>query len=93
MQFLWQDIDPDRDTIYNGAVEAGLTLLGSGAAFAAGYINIERFDRWSVWVLSLCSAAMGGVLLWGTLTAFVWSSYVAYMLVGMATHFMVTVAR
>lgn len=92
VQFLWLVIDPERSALLNGAVEAVLTLLGAAAAFAAGYINIERFDRWSFWVLSLVSAAMGGLLLWGTLTADVWSSYAAYVLFGTATHFMVTVA-
>lgn len=92
VQFLWLAIDPERSALYNGAVEAVLTLLGAAAAFAAGYINIERFDRWSFWVLSLVSAAMSGLLLWGTLTADVWSSYAAYVLFGTATHFMVTVA-
>lgn len=93
MQFLWQAIDNERDTLFNGAVEAALTLLGAGAAFGAGYLNVERFDRWSMWVLSFVSIVMGGVMLWGTLTAYVWSSYVAYVLFGMATHFMVTLAR
>lgn len=92
VQFLWQAIDPDRDALFNGAVEATLTLLGAAAAFAAGYINIDHFDRWSFWVLSLVSAAMGGLLLWGTLASDVWSSYAAYVLFGTATHFMVTVA-
>lgn len=92
VQFLWLEIDPDRDAIYNGAVEAVLTLLGAAAAFAAGYINLERFERWSGWVLALVSAAMGGVLLGGTLTTELWGSYVAYVLFGTATHFMVTMA-
>lgn len=93
MQFLWQAIDGEGGTLLNGAVEAALALLGSAAAFGAGYLNVERFDRWSMWVLSLVSMVMGSVLLCGTLTTNVWSSYVAYVLFGMATHFMITLAR
>lgn len=93
VQFLWQAIDVTSEPLFNGAAEAALTLLGAVAAFGAGYLNVERFDRWSIWVLSLVSTAMGGILLWGTLTADVLSSYVAYVLFGMATHFMITLAR
>lgn len=93
VQFLWQDIFPNQDVIYNGAVEAALTLCGAAGAFAAGFINNDRFDRWSFWVLSLVSLVMGGILLGGTLTTYIWVSYGAYVLFGTATHFMVTIAR
>lgn len=94
MQFLWQDINPgDETAIYNGAVEAVLTLCGAASAFAAGFINNGRFDRWSFWVLAIVSGFMGGILILGTLTDIVWVSYLSYVLFGTATHFMVTVAR
>lgn len=93
MQFLWRDIYPNQIDIYNGAVEAALTICGAAGAFLAGFINNGRFDRWSFWVLALVSCLMGGILLVGTLTQSVWVSYVTYVLFGTATHFMVTIAR
>lgn len=93
MQFLWQAINPNVDQIFNGAVEAALTLFGALGAFAAGFINNGRFDRWSFFILSLVSIFMGGILLGGTLTSDVWVSYVSYVLFGTATHFMITIAR
>lgn len=74
-------------------VEAALTICGAAGAFAAGFINNGRFERWSLWVLSIVSCLMGAILLSGTLTPNVWVSYSAYVLFGTATHFMVTIAR
>lgn len=93
MQLLWRVINPDHENVWNGAVEATLTLLGVAGAFAAGFINNKRFEAWNRWVLTVCSATLGGVLLWGTLTDSVWISYVAYVIFGMLMHFMVTLAR
>lgn len=92
-QFLWVTINPDHENVYNGGVEAILTLLGVAGAFAAGLIDSKRYERWNLWVLTLCSLLMGGVLLWGTWTDSIWVSYVAYIVFGMLMHFMVTVAR
>lgn len=92
IQFLWQTINPDHQNVYNGAVEAVLTLLGALGAVGAGYITSKRFEAMNLWVLTVCSAIQGGVLLWSTLTDSVWTSYVAYVIFGMMTHFMVTTA-
>lgn len=93
IQFLWQQINPDHENIYNGAVEALLTLLGALGAFAAGYLDSKRFDRWDLWLLTLCSAIEGCTLIWGALTDSVWVSYVAYVIFGTIYYFMITVAR
>lgn len=93
IQFLWQQINPNHENIYNGAVEASLTLLGVGGAFAAGYINSKKFDRLDLWILASCSAIEGGLLLWGALTDSVWVSYITYVIFGMFYYFMITVAR
>lgn len=92
-QFLWQTINPDHANVFNGAVEAMLTLLSVAGAFAAGFIKSKRFEAYNVWVLTVCSALQGGVLLWGTLTDSVWIAYIGYVIFGVLTHFMVTLAR
>lgn len=95
MQLLWHDINPgmEQENLYNGAVEAALTLLGVGGAMLAGFINNERIKKWDVWILATCSAIEGLLLLWAALSAEVWGAYVAYILFGMLYHFMITVAR
>lgn len=93
MQFLWQQINPNHANIYNGAVEALLTILGALGAFAAGYFDSKKFNRWNLWILTLCSAIEGCALIWGALTDSVWISYVAYVIFGTIYHFMITVAR
>lgn len=93
IQFLWQQINPDHENVYNGAVEALLTLLGVGGAFIAGYMNSKKFERFELWLLTLCSVLEGLLLLGGALTNSVWTSYVTYVIFGMLFHFMITVAR
>lgn len=74
-------------------MEALLTLLGALGAFAAGHLDSKKFDRWDLWILTLCSAVEGCVLIWGALTDSVWISYVAYIIFGTIYYFMITVAR
>lgn len=92
-QYLWVTINPEHQNVYNGAVEAVLTLLGAAGAFAAGFIDSKRYERWNLWVLTVCSTLLGGVLLWGTWGNSIWIAYASYIIFGMLTHFMVTVAR
>lgn len=93
VQLLWQQIEPNNEYLYNGAVEAVLTLLGALGAFAAGFLNSKKFDRWDLWVLTGCSALEGGFILWAALTDSLWVAYVMYILFGTLYHFMITVAR
>lgn len=93
IQLLWQEISPTQENVFNGAVEALLTLLGAGGAFVAGFINNKKFERWDMWILAGCSAINGGILLWGALTEIVWISYGSYVVFGVLYHFMITVAR
>lgn len=90
---LWHEINPTQENIYNGAIEAALTLLGVGGAVTAGYINNDLLKRFDLWILTGCSAIEGGLLIWAALTNEVWISYVTYVLFGMLYHFMITVAR
>lgn len=93
IQFLWQQINPNHENVWNGAVEALLTLLGVGGAFLAGYMNSKKFERFELWMLTICSVLEGLLLLAGALTDSVWTSYITYVIFGMLFHFMITVAR
>lgn len=58
-QHLWQQIDPNLENFYNGAVEAALTFVGALSAFLAGNIKSLYFEKFSMWILTLCSLIEG----------------------------------
>lgn len=93
IQFLWQQTNPEHENVYNGAVEAMLTLLGALGAISAGYLDSKKYEKWNLWILTVCSALEGFFLLWAALTNSIWISYVMYVLFGILFHFMITVAR
>lgn len=79
--------------MYNGAVEAALTLLGAVGALAAGFLDSKQFKRYDMCILTVCSAIEGGLLIWAACTNSLTVCYVVYVLFGMLYHFMITVAR
>lgn len=82
-----------EENLFNGAVEAALTLLGAIGAFAAGLLDSKRFNRFDIWILTALTTCEGVLLLWGARTQSLYVSYVVYVLFGMIYHFMITVAR
>lgn len=93
MQLLWKEIDATETDLYNGAVEAAITLLGAVGAFLAGLLNNNKFKRYEIWILTIFTVIEAALLLWSGLTTSLWSCYFAYVLFGTIYHFMVTVAR
>lgn len=93
VQPLWYAIDPDRESIYNGAAEALVTLFGATAALLAGLLNQKHVERFDVWILTTCSVVQGGVLLLAALTTNIFVSYAMYILFGALYHFMITITR
>lgn len=90
---MWHDINPTQENVFNGGVEALLTLLGAGGAFLAGFINNQKFEQWDMLILAGCTAINGGIILWAALTETIWISYGAYIFFGVLYHFMITVAK
>lgn len=80
--------------IWNGAVEACITLLGAGVALLAGYLHSEKLSRrqilWSLVVLSICE---GCSILLASQTPYRNVSYVGYLLFCVLYSFTITVAR
>lgn len=93
MQLLWKEIDATETDLYNGAVEAAITLLGAVSAFAAGLLDNQRYKRHEIWILTVFTMIEAALLLWSALTHSLWSCYVAYVLFGTIYHFMITIAR
>lgn len=79
--------------LYNGAVEALITLLGAISAFVAGYLESKKFRQYEIWILTFLTLIEGILLLWSALTPNLLCCYTAYILFGMIYHFMITIAR
>lgn len=93
VQILWQYIDPDSKDVYNGGVEAILTLLGACGAILAGSINMKIYEKFSMWILSFCALLEGSLILISAYTADVYVAYAMYISFGVLYNFMITLIR
>ncbi|XP_062565280.1 thiamine transporter 1-like [Armigeres subalbatus] len=92
VQALWSEVDPDQPPIWNGAVEATLTLLGAVVSLLAGYIHSGFLQpRSSLFALSLLSIGQGGAILLATMTSNLYISYIGYIVFGVLYAFTITV--
>lgn len=90
VQVLWLDIDSKNS--YNGAVEATLTLFGAISCLVAGFISSEMFEKFDMWILTLCSLVEGIFIIISSQTNSIWIAYCAYVLFGVVYMFMITLA-
>lgn len=91
MQPLWAVIQTDADqTIYNGATEAVLTLLGFGGALLAGIMHVD-WKHIGELVLAVGSILAGSMMLISSQTELIFVSYVCYVVFGAVYHFMITI--
>lgn len=92
MQPLWQFIIGDNNqTLYNGLVEAILTIFGFFAALLVGFINVD-WSKHGKFLLVFCSASQGLIVIWGATTDNVNICYFCYILFSVFYHFTITVA-
>lgn len=92
MQPLWtQIVDDPSKPIYNGAVEAVLTILGFMGTLFAGVLKCNWEIKGEL-ALVLSSLAEGFVLLYASRTTYVVHSYICYVVFGALFHFMITIA-
>ncbi|XP_062550418.1 folate-like transporter 3 [Armigeres subalbatus] len=92
VQLLWQQIDQEQEYLFNGGAEALLTLLGAISAMAAGYVANRIFEEWALWILTVCSALQGGLILYSGFSTNIWAAYTVYILFGALYMFMITMA-
>lgn len=95
IQVLWTTIDSGPEVIWNGAVEALITLLGASVALLAGYMHADALNNrrrvlWSLVVLSIFEAA---AILLAALTPHRNVSYIGYLVFCVLYSFTITVAR
>lgn len=92
MQPLWTEIGSNTNQkIYNGAVEAALTLLGFLGALLGGVFKTDWKHKGEL-VLSICSILCGALLIISSQAKIVVISYICYVIFGGLYHFMITIA-
>uniref|UniRef100_A0A182W031 Uncharacterized protein n=1 Tax=Anopheles minimus TaxID=112268 RepID=A0A182W031_9DIPT len=92
VQALWSSIDETQPAVWNGAVEAALTLLGAIVSLLAGYLHSGFLKpRTSLLSLALLSFAAGGAMLLATKTGSLIVSYIGYMIFCVLYAFAITV--
>ncbi|XP_044726643.1 thiamine transporter 1 [Chrysoperla carnea] len=92
MQVFWGDIVGENDhQIYNGGVEALLTILSATAALVAGILTVN-WTKYGELTLGLCTMLAGSILLCATIYKEIFVSYVAYVVFGTLYQFLITVA-
>lgn len=93
VQLLWSSIDGESHILYNGGVEAILTLLGACGALLAGSLNIQIYEKFSMWILSFCALLEGSLILISAYTNDVFVAYAMYISFGVLYNFMITLIR
>ncbi|XP_076271502.1 thiamine transporter 1-like isoform X3 [Rhynchophorus ferrugineus] len=92
MQPLWTAIVNDQSQqIYNGAVEAILTVLGFLGALLAGVMKVDWKTRGEL-ALTCCSLLQGFIMLISSQTPYVYVSYICYIVFGGLYHLTITIA-
>ncbi|XP_077296296.1 thiamine transporter 1-like [Arctopsyche grandis] len=91
IQLLWIDVEPEQENIYNGVVEAILTVLGACGALLGG---LKRFENKNVYNIlpAFAAAIQAGAVLAACFAPAVWLSYVGYIFLGIIYHYMITIA-
>lgn len=92
-QPLWYFIEPERETLFNGFAEAGLTLFGALGALLAAKLNQKFVEKFAIWVMVACALGEGAVVMVTGRSSTVFLSYAMYIFVGAIYYFMVTVCR
>ncbi|XP_052902258.1 thiamine transporter 2-like [Anopheles moucheti] len=92
VQALWSSIDETQPAVWNGAVEAAVTLLGAIVSLLAGYLHSGFLKPCtSLLALALLSFAAGGAMLLATNTGNLIVSYIGYMIFCVLYAFAITV--
>lgn len=92
VQALWSSIDETQPAVWNGAVEAAVTLLGAIVSLLAGYLHSGFLKpRTSLLALAVLSFAAGGAMFLATKTSDLIVSYLGYMIFCVLYAFAITV--
>ncbi|KAH8382296.1 hypothetical protein KR009_002774 [Drosophila setifemur] len=93
MQVVWKSFENEPTIVWNGGVDAALTLLSAVFALLAGYFHAGRLStRTSLLSMALLSILEGGCVLLSCWTSNIYLSYLGYVLYGGFFAFSITVA-
>ncbi|CAO1408549.1 unnamed protein product [Diamesa tonsa] len=94
IQLLWQDIDDTQEVIWNGAVEAILTILGAVFTLVAGkfHVNMLWKRQKIIIVLVTLTIAQGIAVIIAAQSSTLLSCYIAYVCFGVLYCFGITIA-
>ncbi|KAH8334696.1 hypothetical protein KR074_003980 [Drosophila pseudoananassae] len=93
MQVLWKSFENEPTIVWNGAVDAALTLLSAIFALLAGYFHAGRLStKLSLLSMAFLSILQGGCVLLACWTNNIYLSYLGYTLYGGLFAFTITVA-
>ncbi|KAH8295106.1 hypothetical protein KR018_007213 [Drosophila ironensis] len=93
MQVAWNSFEDKPTVVWNGAVDAALTLLSAVFALIAGYFHAGRLQpRTSLILMALLSVLEGCCVLLSCWTSNIYLSYLGFVLYGGLFAFAITVA-
>ena len=94
IQLLWQEIDGNQGLIWNGAVEAILTILGAVFTLLAGkfHMNMLLKRQKIIIILVFLSFAQGIAVIFAAKSLTLLSCYIAYVCFGVLYCFGITIA-
>ncbi|KAH8292163.1 hypothetical protein KR054_006450 [Drosophila jambulina] len=93
MQVVWKSYENEPTIVWNGAVDAALTLLSAVFALLAGYFHAGRLSTsTSMLSMALLSILEGGCVLLACWTSNIYLSYLGYVLYGALFAVTITVA-
>lgn len=92
IQNYWGEIvGENKHQLYNGAVEASLTILSATAALTAGLLTVN-WAKYGEITLGICTMLAGSVIFTSTIIKNIWISYASYVIFGTLYQFLITVA-
>ncbi|XP_064008892.1 thiamine transporter 2 [Pogoniulus pusillus] len=92
IQVLWDSRAPSHSSaVYNGAVEAIATFLGSAAAMAVGYVRLN-WDLSGELALGIFSVMDAGALFLMHFTDNIWACYAGYLVFKACYMLLITIA-
>lgn len=93
IQVLWNEIDNSSEMIWNGAVEAAVTLGGATVALLAGYVHSTVLNQNRIiFVVSVLTLCKGASVILMSLTTLRWISYIGYFIFYVLYSFSITIA-
>lgn len=93
IQVLWIAIDDSQERIYNGAVDAVLTLLGAAMSLFAGRIHMDFFKKQNrtLYVLIVMSTLQGVFVILAATSQSLIPCYIFYICYGVTYAFGITI--